>query len=47
MSNEKKVYKNSENKKEKGLLRKIIEKIDKKIYEKAKKSSCCKGKGCC
>lgn len=33
--------------KKKGFFIRFIEKIDKKMEEKSKKNSCCKGKGCC
>ncbi len=47
MFNDDKKNKRSEDKKEKGLFRRFVEKIDKKIKEKAKKNFCCKGKDCC
>jgi len=38
---------NQENTIKKGLLKKWIEKIDKKMEEKSRNSGCCKNKGCC
>lgn len=46
-NNSKNVNEKEKNKKENNLLKRFIEKIDKKMQEKAKKNSCCKGKGCC
>jgi hypothetical protein len=36
-----------ENTSKKGLLRKWVEKIDRKMEERSRNLGCCKDKGCC